>query len=163
MNLYLRLILTWLRNRRSDARHYLHVARSRFRVLPHDLDAFGHMNNGRYLQIMDVARVEWMMQTGVAGEIRRQGWAPLLGGGGPWNVDGLPPLYGPRIGNERFRGPGIVRPVSSRRLIQLPSSRFSTGSGATAIAAARAKNTIRRSFIARQQLFRVSLSFSLVL
>ena len=81
MNLYLRLILTWLRNRRSDARHYLHVARSRFRVLPHDLDAFGHMNNGRYLQIMDVARVEWMMQTGVAGEIRRQGWAPLLGGG----------------------------------------------------------------------------------
>lgn len=81
MNLYLRLILTWLRNRRAEVQHYLHVARSPFRVMPHDLDAFGHMNNGRYLQIMDVARVEWMMQTGVAAQIRQHRWAPLLGGG----------------------------------------------------------------------------------
>ena len=81
MNLYLRLLLTWLRNRRKPLRHYLHIATSRFRVLPHDLDVFGHMNNGRYLQVMDVARVEWMIQTGVAGAIRSNRWSPILGGG----------------------------------------------------------------------------------
>ena len=81
MNLYLRLLLIWLRNLRRDRLHYLHAAESAFRVLPHDLDALGHMNNGRYLQIMDVARTEWMLLTGVAGAIRANRWAPLLGGG----------------------------------------------------------------------------------
>lgn len=81
MNLYLRLLLIWLRNR-GQVRHKLcHRADSRFRVLPNDIDAFGHMNNGRYLQIMDVARVEWMLQTSVAGTIRKERWAPILGGG----------------------------------------------------------------------------------
>lgn len=81
MNLYLRLLLVWLRNISVTKRHYSHATDSGFRVLPHDLDAFGHMNNGRYLQIMDVARMEWMLQTGVAGAIRQHRWSPLLGGG----------------------------------------------------------------------------------
>lgn len=81
MNLYLRLLMVWLRNLAGGRRHYLHAAESRFRVLPHDLDAFGHMNNGRYLQIMDVARAEWMLQTGVAKAIRKNRWFPILGGG----------------------------------------------------------------------------------
>lgn len=81
MNLYLRLLLIWLRNIAGTKRHHSHGAESRFRVLPHDLDAFGHMNNGRYLQIMDVARVEWMLQTQVIAAIRKNRWAPILGGG----------------------------------------------------------------------------------
>lgn len=81
MNLYLRLLLVWLRNIAGTKRHYSHGTRSRFRVLPLDLDAFGHMNNGRYLQIMDVARVEWMLQTQVARAIRKNNWSPILGGG----------------------------------------------------------------------------------
>lgn len=52
-----------------------------FRVWPHDLDVFGHMNNGRYLQIMDVARTEWMMRSGVVNNMRKQRWSALLGGG----------------------------------------------------------------------------------
>ena len=40
------------------------------RVWPTDLDMNVHMNNGRYLQIMDVARAEWMMRTGVEGNSR---------------------------------------------------------------------------------------------
>ena len=81
MNLYLRLLLIWLRNWRSGIAHHQHVARTSFRVMPHDIDMFGHMNNGRYLQIMDVARVDWMLQTGIADQIRQHRWAPLLGGG----------------------------------------------------------------------------------
>ena len=81
MNLYLRLLLAIVASRLRDGLHHSDVAESRFRVLPHDLDAFGHMNNGRYLQIMDVARTEWMVRTGVFGVIRQQRWAPILGGG----------------------------------------------------------------------------------
>ena len=81
MNLYLRLILAILSSHLREDLHHTEVAESRFRVLPHDLDAFGHMNNGRYLQIMDVARTEWMVRTGVFGAIRRERWAPILGGG----------------------------------------------------------------------------------
>jgi acyl-CoA thioesterase FadM len=81
LNLYLRLLIVWLRNFTVARRHYSQGTQSRFRVLPHDLDAFGHMNNGRYLQIMDVARVEWMLQTRIAATIRKNSWSPLLGGG----------------------------------------------------------------------------------
>ncbi|MEZ5489528.1 MAG: thioesterase family protein [Gammaproteobacteria bacterium] len=81
VNLYLRLLLVLLKNMTVSPRHHSHACESRFRVLPHDLDAFGHMNNGRYLQIMDVARAEWMMQTGVASAIRQNRWGPVLGGG----------------------------------------------------------------------------------
>ncbi len=51
-----------------------------FSVLPGDLDAFGHMNNGRYLQIMDVARLRWLLRTGTVAAIRRNGWRVALGG-----------------------------------------------------------------------------------
>ena len=81
MNLYFRLLMVWLRNLGRPRQHHSCATDSSFRVLPHDLDAFGHMNNGRYLQIMDVARAEWMLQTGIADLIRRKRWAALLGGG----------------------------------------------------------------------------------
>lgn len=81
MNLYLRLLWAVLSSLARGRLHYSSMSESEFRVLPHDLDAFGHMNNGRYLQIMDVARTEWMVRTGVFGTIRRQRWAPILGGG----------------------------------------------------------------------------------
>lgn len=81
MNLYVRLLLTLLSGFLGDRLHHEQAARTCFRVLPHDLDAFGHMNNGRYLQIMDVARIDWMLRTGVAAAIRRNRWAPVLGGG----------------------------------------------------------------------------------
>ncbi len=50
MNLYLRLRMVWLRNLAGDPQHFSHAGDSQFRVLPHDLDTFGHMNNGRYRQ-----------------------------------------------------------------------------------------------------------------
>lgn len=81
MNLYLRLLRVVLGGMIQASTHYAETTASRFRVWLHDLDAFGHMNNGRYLQIMDVARTHWMVRTGVLGAIRRNRWAPLLGGG----------------------------------------------------------------------------------
>lgn len=51
-----------------------------YRVWPHDLDAFLHMNNGRYSQIMDVARVDWMMRKGILKLIKKNKWGAVLGG-----------------------------------------------------------------------------------
>jgi acyl-CoA thioesterase FadM len=51
-----------------------------YRVWPHDLDAFLHMNNGRYSQIMDVARVDWMMRKGILKHIKTNRWGAVLGG-----------------------------------------------------------------------------------
>jgi acyl-CoA thioesterase FadM len=55
------------------------TVRSGFRVLPHDIDINLHLNNGRYLQLIDLNRAEWMIRTGIWAVIRRNGWRPILG------------------------------------------------------------------------------------
>lgn len=52
---------------------------SRFRVLPHDIDINRHLNNGRYLQLIDLNRAEWLIRTGIWDVIRRNNWRPILG------------------------------------------------------------------------------------
>lgn len=81
MNLYFRLLRAYLYGLLGGGIHHEEAAESRFRVWFNDLDAFGHMNNGRYLQIMDVARTEWMTRMGVVAAMRQYGWAAILGGG----------------------------------------------------------------------------------
>jgi acyl-CoA thioesterase FadM len=50
-----------------------------FRVWPNDLDINMHMNNGRYLAIMDLARIDMMAQMGLLFPALRHGWLPILG------------------------------------------------------------------------------------
>lgn len=50
-----------------------------FRVLPHDIDINLHLNNGRYLQLIDLNRAEWLIRTGIWDVIRRNRWKPILG------------------------------------------------------------------------------------
>lgn len=54
------------------------VSTSRFRVWPTDLDILLHMNNGKYLSIMDVARFDLMQRTGVWGVFKREAWYPVV-------------------------------------------------------------------------------------
>jgi acyl-CoA thioesterase FadM len=54
------------------------VVTSRFRVLPTDLDVNRHMNNGRYLSIADLGRLELLRASGLWRSIRRQGWYPVV-------------------------------------------------------------------------------------
>lgn len=37
-----------------------------FRVLPNDLDLNFHMNNGRYLTLMDLGRIDYFVRCGIA-------------------------------------------------------------------------------------------------
>jgi len=54
------------------------IVTSTFRVLPTDLDVNGHMNNGRYLSISDLARFDMLSRGGVWRELMRRGWYPVI-------------------------------------------------------------------------------------
>jgi acyl-CoA thioesterase FadM len=51
----------------------------RFRVWPNDLDTNLHMNNGRYLTIMDLGRLDLMFRTKLGRVIVTQRWRPMVG------------------------------------------------------------------------------------
>ena len=48
------------------------------RVWPLDLDANIHMNNGRYLSIMDLGRLDLIVRVGVVREVIKKRWMPVL-------------------------------------------------------------------------------------
>jgi len=78
MNLWLRLLWIALAAWRGD-RIVLPDGPSRlsFRVWFHDLDAVGHMNNGRYLTLMDLGRTDLMLRSGLARAAWRHRWTPI--------------------------------------------------------------------------------------
>lgn len=80
MNLYLRLLWTWLRARRKPPIRFGDCIEMTLRVWPGDLDINGHMNNGRYMTITDLALIEYVTRTGFLGMAVRRGWRPVLGG-----------------------------------------------------------------------------------
>jgi acyl-CoA thioesterase FadM len=78
MNLLLRLILVLLRARRAPRLGPLDESVIHSRVLPTDLDLNLHLNNGRYLTLMDLGRVDLIVRMGVVGELRRRRWNPVI-------------------------------------------------------------------------------------
>lgn len=54
------------------------VARTKFRVLPTDLDILNHMNNGVYLSIADIGRFDLLMRNGVWQIFKQRGWYPVV-------------------------------------------------------------------------------------
>ncbi|MEO1244173.1 MAG: thioesterase family protein [Pseudomonadota bacterium] len=80
MNLYFRVLIALLSNWFRPRISYRDVLVSRHRVWPSDVDLFGHMNNGRYLQVMDVSRSAWMLRAGVARAMLRNRWSAVIGG-----------------------------------------------------------------------------------
>lgn len=57
----------------------LDEARLSFRVTPIDCDLYGHMNNGRYLTVMDLGRWNHVQRTGLLRVFRKNSWWPVLG------------------------------------------------------------------------------------
>ncbi len=92
MNLYLRLILTLLRAWREPRFAVGQTLQRRFRVLPNDIDINGHMNNGRYLTMIDLMIVEYFIRVGFAKAILANGWRPMSGGSFITYRRGLKPL-----------------------------------------------------------------------
>lgn len=58
---------------------YLDTSRVSFRVWPNDLDLNVHMNNGRYLTLMDAGRFDLVARTGVGRAVLKNRWRPAVG------------------------------------------------------------------------------------
>ena len=77
VNLWWRTLLQSLTRVRAD-KSPLDVVSTVFRVLPTDLDVYGHMNNGRYLSISDLGRWDLLRRTGLWPELRKRGWYQVV-------------------------------------------------------------------------------------
>ena len=64
---------------RAPRAGFLDASVLRMRVAPGDLDLNGHMNNGRYLALMDIGRLDLAVRVGFLGIAWRRRWRPLLG------------------------------------------------------------------------------------
>lgn len=79
VNLYFRLMVLMLRLRRAPRVSLWSETRTPFRVWPTDLDLLRHMNNARYLALMDLARTDLIGRAGFMTEISDRGWYPVVG------------------------------------------------------------------------------------
>jgi acyl-CoA thioesterase FadM len=79
MNLAFRLLLLLLGVRFRPRLGPLDESVLRFTVWPTDLDLNLHMNNSRYLAIMDLGRTDLVLRMGVLRELRRRRWNPVVG------------------------------------------------------------------------------------
>lgn len=79
MNLYFRMlwaILCGLLGKKTKDIYFL--SKLNFRVLPNDIDINIHLNNGKYLTIMDIGRIDLMVRTGLIKQIIKHRWQPLV-------------------------------------------------------------------------------------
>lgn len=74
-----RLLLRTLGARRSPPLRVLDVSVLEGRIWPQDLDFYGHVNNGRYLTLMDLGRLDLLVRIGYGPLLLGRRWFPLLG------------------------------------------------------------------------------------
>lgn len=80
MNLFVRLLKVLLlfvfkHPRRAGIQDALKLS---FRVWPNDLDTNGHMNNGRYLTLLDLGRLDLLLRMGAVRHAFANRWFPVL-------------------------------------------------------------------------------------
>ena len=78
MNLWFRFLKVVLFSRFSSSIAPLDQSSIDFRVWPGDLDVLRHMNNGRYLTLMDLGRVDLMIRAGLAQKLDQAGYYPVV-------------------------------------------------------------------------------------
>ncbi|ETI62110.1 acyl-CoA thioesterase [Marinomonas profundimaris] len=79
MSLIFRMILLLIASKFKPSLPIKHPKNSlSLRVLPNDLDINLHMNNGRYLTICDLSRVDMFIRTGLARTMQKEGWMPVV-------------------------------------------------------------------------------------
>jgi acyl-CoA thioesterase FadM len=73
----LRTLLTMIRSRRKSPLDFREVGRVTMRVMPNDLDILRHVNNGIYLSLMDLGRMDLMTRSGKWQALQQRGWYPV--------------------------------------------------------------------------------------
>lgn len=79
MNLLFRLFWIIVESFFRQRLHPLSESVLHLRVLPNDLDLNFHMNNGRFLSIMDLGRLDLLIRTDLAKALVKHRWQPLVG------------------------------------------------------------------------------------
>jgi acyl-CoA thioesterase FadM len=74
-----RLGSTWARSLAGGSADPLAEVRLSMRAWPVDVDTYLHVNNGRYLTLMDFGRFAHSIRTGLMGVMLRNRWRPILG------------------------------------------------------------------------------------
>lgn len=81
MTLYFRLIFLFLLNVFFPKREKIDISKDlelNLTVLPNDLDVFRHVNNGRYLTLMDLGRFHLLLRSGSMKKIVLEGYRPHI-------------------------------------------------------------------------------------
>ena len=74
MKYYIRLLILLIVSRSRTAVPFTGPCVTPLRVWPNDLDVFMHMNNGAYLTIMDLARTDMMIRSGMLSRVFKRRW-----------------------------------------------------------------------------------------
>ena len=80
MNLFFRLIIVVIHGCFRRKLHPLSESVLHLWVLPNDLDLNLHMNNGRFLSIMDLGRIDLLLRAEMLPLLVKHRWQPLVGG-----------------------------------------------------------------------------------
>lgn len=80
MLLLFRFLLTILKAHLRRRIGLLDSSTVHFTALPHDCDLNLHLNSGRFISFMDIARVELLARMRVLRPALRRGWRPVMGG-----------------------------------------------------------------------------------
>lgn len=80
MNLWLRLLRIIVGSLLGRRIGLFEASRLRFRVWPTDIDLNIHMNNARYLSLMDLGRTDLIIRTGLHRLMLRHKWQAVIGG-----------------------------------------------------------------------------------
>ncbi|MEN9787224.1 MAG: hypothetical protein RLZZ299_2488 [Pseudomonadota bacterium] len=80
MNLWLRMVVVLLRAAWRAPIGVVERGTIPFRVMPGDLDVNGHVNNGRYLTLMDLGRLDLTVRSGLWRLVVRRRWMPVVAG-----------------------------------------------------------------------------------
>ena len=73
----LRTLLMMITSRRKPRKDFREVGRVTMHVMPNDLDFLGHVNNGIYLSLMDLGRMDLMIRSGKWQQLKGLGWYPV--------------------------------------------------------------------------------------
>jgi acyl-CoA thioesterase FadM len=80
MNLYLRLIWIIVRSFFKPRVNFTDKISLTLHILPNDLDINRHLNNGRYLTLLDLGSIDLFLRSGVLKRAIHKGFRPMVGG-----------------------------------------------------------------------------------
>lgn len=79
MLLLLRTLIIVFRSLFSRRRDFFEESRLRLRIWPNDCDLNFHLNDGRYISLAGLGRVDLIARSGLLRIARKRGWFPVVG------------------------------------------------------------------------------------